>query len=123
MTNSGQNDFNDFSMLDIFRIEVENGARVLETGLVEVEEQQSPEKMEPLMRAAHSIKGAARIVGCANNTAMAYREAVIASHEDLDGVPPKCPCGQNSGHRGWCSHRYSNSPRRQEFMRNWHLQS
>lgn len=50
-------------MLDLFRIELENNTRVLEAGLVSAEADQRPEKMEPLMRAAHSIKGAARIVG------------------------------------------------------------
>lgn len=53
----------DLSMLDLFKIEAENHSRVLESGLVEAEAQQTPERIEPLMRAAHSIKGAARIVG------------------------------------------------------------
>ena len=56
-------DYSDLSMLDLFRIEAENHSRILENGLVEAEAQQTPEKIEPLMRAAHSIKGAARIVG------------------------------------------------------------
>jgi two-component system sensor histidine kinase and response regulator WspE len=50
-------------MLDLFRIEAENYTKILEAGLVEVEQNQASEKIEPLMRAAHSIKGAARIVG------------------------------------------------------------
>ncbi len=50
-------------MLNLFRVELENNTRVLEEGLVTAEKDQSPERMEPLMRAAHSIKGAARIVG------------------------------------------------------------
>jgi len=53
----------DLSLLDLFRTELETGARRLEAGLVDLERDQSPEKTEPLMRAAHSIKGAARIVG------------------------------------------------------------
>jgi two-component system, chemotaxis family, sensor histidine kinase and response regulator WspE len=53
----------DLSMLDLFRIEAENYTKILDKGLVEVEGHQSPEGIEPLMRAAHSIKGAARIVG------------------------------------------------------------
>ncbi len=53
----------DLSMLELFKVELENYAKLLETGLVEVEQEQTPEKMEPLMRAAHSIKGAARLVG------------------------------------------------------------
>lgn len=56
-------DYSDLSMLDLFRIEAENHSRVLESGLVDAEANQAPEKIEPLMRAAHSIKGAARIVG------------------------------------------------------------
>lgn len=63
MTMQNQTDMADLSMLDLFRIEAENYTKILETGLVEVEQNQTPEKIEPLMRAAHSIKGAARIVG------------------------------------------------------------
>ncbi len=63
MSNQGQLDTADLSMLDLFRIEVENYTKLLDNGLVEVEQNQTPEKIEPLMRAAHSIKGAARIVG------------------------------------------------------------
>ncbi len=58
-----QNDIADLSMLDLFRIEAENYTKILESGLVEIEQNQIPQKIEPLMRAAHSIKGAARIVG------------------------------------------------------------
>jgi len=79
LTSSGQNDYNDLSMLDLFRIEMENGARALETGLVEIEEQHSPEKVEPLMRAAHSIKGAARIVGLDNAVTLAHSMEDILS--------------------------------------------
>ena len=50
-------------MLDLFRVELENNTRMLEAGLVTAERDQTPERIEPLMRAAHSIKGAARIVG------------------------------------------------------------
>jgi two-component system sensor histidine kinase and response regulator WspE len=50
-------------MLELFKVELENYTKLLEAGLVEVEQGQTPEKIEPLMRAAHSIKGAARLVG------------------------------------------------------------
>ncbi|MCX5806502.1 MAG: hybrid sensor histidine kinase/response regulator [Proteobacteria bacterium] len=63
MTTQNQIDMADLSMLDLFRIEAENYTKILEAGLVGVEQNQTPEKIEPLMRAAHSIKGAARIVG------------------------------------------------------------
>ena len=49
-------------LLDLFRVELENHTRVLETGLIVAENEHAPERIEPLMRAAHSIKGAARIV-------------------------------------------------------------
>lgn len=61
-------------MLDLFRVELENNTRMLETGLVTAERDQTPERIEPLMRAAHSIKGAARIVGL--NTAVTLAHAM-----------------------------------------------
>ena len=63
MTGTGEPDFTDLSLLDLFRTEAENYTVILDTGLVEAEHDQRAEKIEPLMRAAHSIKGAARIVG------------------------------------------------------------
>lgn len=62
MTNSRQ-DMGDFSMLDLFNMEVESQAIILNENLLAAEENsQSPQELESLMRAAHSIKGAARIV-------------------------------------------------------------
>ncbi len=63
VTSSPPADLADASMLDLFRMEAETQARILESGLVELERDASPEKLEVLMRAAHSVKGAARIVG------------------------------------------------------------
>lgn len=54
----------DSSMLDLFRTELGEQGRVLTEGLLALEEgSASPEKLEALMRAAHSVKGAARLVG------------------------------------------------------------
>jgi two-component system sensor histidine kinase and response regulator WspE len=53
----------DLFLLDLFRTELETHSRVLEEGLVETEARQDPAKIQELMRAAHSLKGAARIVG------------------------------------------------------------
>jgi two-component system sensor histidine kinase and response regulator WspE len=50
-------------MIELFHIEVENQSCVLENGLVKVETQPTADLLEPLLRAAHSLKGAARIVG------------------------------------------------------------
>jgi two-component system sensor histidine kinase and response regulator WspE len=56
-------ELNDFSMLGLFRLEAENQALELSNGLMKLEDSPSDAKLlESLMRAAHSLKGAARIV-------------------------------------------------------------
>ncbi len=51
------------SMLELFRVEAENQTALLTSGLLELERGQgAPRQLETLMRAAHSLKGAARIV-------------------------------------------------------------
>ncbi|MEY3223200.1 MAG: hypothetical protein RLZZ203_2056, partial [Cyanobacteriota bacterium] len=51
------------SMMDLFRLEAEAQVNVLNNGLLIIENNpQSAQELEALMRAAHSIKGAARIV-------------------------------------------------------------
>jgi two-component system sensor histidine kinase and response regulator WspE len=56
-------DLSNLSMLELFRVEAENQTATLTTGLLELERGESaPQKLEILMRAAHSLKGAARIV-------------------------------------------------------------
>lgn len=62
----------DLSMVDLFKIELESNTKVLERGLVDAEGETSKEKLEPLMRAAHSIKGAARIVGINQAVGLAH---------------------------------------------------
>lgn len=53
----------DTSMLELFRLEVDAQAGILNEGLLVLEgNPQSPKELEALMRAAHSVKGAARIV-------------------------------------------------------------
>ncbi|HHH43662.1 MAG TPA: hybrid sensor histidine kinase/response regulator [Gammaproteobacteria bacterium] len=50
-------------MLELFRLEVDNQAAILSDGLLALEQDaQSAQHLEALMRAAHSIKGAARMV-------------------------------------------------------------
>ncbi len=56
-------DLSSLSMLELFRVETENQTAVLNSGLLELE--RNPEaihQLEALMRASHSLKGAARIV-------------------------------------------------------------
>ena len=57
-------DLSGFSMLELFRLEAESQTAVLSAGVLAIEElERSPSTVESLMRAAHSLKGAARIVG------------------------------------------------------------
>jgi len=54
----------DFSLLDLYRVEAETQLAALAQGVVELEgDLANPKKIEPVMRAAHSLKGAARIIG------------------------------------------------------------
>jgi two-component system sensor histidine kinase and response regulator WspE len=70
--NQEHDDLRNLSMLEIFRVETENQAAILTSGLLELERGPAPpEQLEALMRAAHSLKGAARIV----NLAIAVRVA------------------------------------------------
>lgn len=62
-----------FSMLELFRLEVDNQAAILSEGLLALERnEQSAGQLEALMRAAHSIKGAARMVGVNNGVLLAH---------------------------------------------------
>ena len=57
-------DLSGFSMLELFRLEAESQTAVLSEGVLAIEElDKSPRTVESMMRAAHSLKGAARIVG------------------------------------------------------------
>ncbi len=70
---SGGEDLGGLSLFELFRAEVEAQAATLEQGLVEVEGRAAaPAAVEPLMRAAHSIKGAARIVGLSAAVGLAH---------------------------------------------------
>lgn len=57
-------EFGSASLLDLFRMEAEGQAQLLNDGLLALERHGGDkESIDPLMRAAHSLKGAARIVG------------------------------------------------------------
>jgi len=54
----------DPTMLDLFKTELENNIDVISTGLLELEnDPRDTQHLEQLMRASHSIKGAARLLG------------------------------------------------------------
>jgi len=74
----------DFSLIDLFQEEVRAHSAVLNQGLVELESDASnPRHIEPLMRAAHSIKGAARIVGIDRAVELAHvmEDVFVAAQE------------------------------------------
>ena len=72
----------DTSMLELFKLEVDAQAAVLSEGLLALESQPgSPKVLESLMRAAHSVKGAARIVAldAAVNLAHVMEDSFVAA--------------------------------------------
>lgn len=77
-------DLSGFSMLELFRLEAESQTEVLSAGILAIETLAStPETIESLMRAAHSLKGAARIVNldAAVQVAHALEDVFIAAGE------------------------------------------
>jgi two-component system sensor histidine kinase and response regulator WspE len=77
-------DLSGFSMMELFRMEAESHTATLSAGLVSLEgSSAAPEVIEPLMRAAHSLKGAARIVGldAAVRVAHAMEDCFVAAQK------------------------------------------
>ncbi len=94
-------DLGNFSMIELFRLEVDNQAAILNDGLLSLEQQSDPaSQLEALMRASHSIKGAARMVDIDAGVKLAHamedcfvaaqkNELVLQSHQIdllLEGV-------------------------------------
>jgi len=72
------------------------------------------------LMAGRSIRETARLVGCSKVTVSQYRKLIrVAEMFGEDIRLPKCECGQNAGHRGWCRVRFARSERRQCFMQQW----
>ena len=72
----------DPSLFELFREEVRLHAAALSRGLLDAEaDPANPARMEPLMRAAHSIKGACRIVGIELGVRLAHamEDALVAA--------------------------------------------
>jgi len=85
-------DLSGFSMLELFRLEAESQAAVLSAGVLAIEEfSRSPSTVESLMRAAHSLKGAARIVGLdpAVRVAHALEDVFVAAGKGRFRVRPE----------------------------------
>ena len=84
MSRMGAENLSDLSMLDLFRMEVVTQSTVLTEGLLGLEQDGDPSRnLEELMRAAHSLKGAARIVGrhAAVRVAHAMEDCFVAVQE------------------------------------------
>ena len=63
MKRANLDDLSSLSMMELFQVEAENQTAIITSGLLELERNPgSTHHLEALMRAAHSLKGAARIV-------------------------------------------------------------
>jgi len=80
-------DLSQMSMLELFQMEAESQASVLTVGLLTLESNATAaDQLEACMRAAHSLKGAARIVGlnAGVNVAHAMEDCFVAAqHGDI----------------------------------------
>lgn len=91
MSGGNTPDLSSMSMLDIFQLEAETQCTVLSDGLLSLEQAPaSSEILERLMRSAHSVKGAARILGldAIVNIAHAMEDVFVAAQND------KCSVGK-----------------------------
>jgi two-component system sensor histidine kinase and response regulator WspE len=85
-------DLSGFSMLELFRLEAESQTSTLSAGVLAIEElERSPATVESMMRAAHSLKGAARIVGldAAVRVAHALEDVFVAAGKGQFHVLPE----------------------------------
>jgi two-component system sensor histidine kinase and response regulator WspE len=85
-------DLSGFSMLELFKLEAEGQTAILSAGILAIEElERSPETIEAMMRAAHSLKGAARIVGLdpAVRVAHALEDCFVAAGKGRFQVGPE----------------------------------
>ncbi len=74
----------DLSLLDLYRTEAETQLATFVQGIVELEgDLTNSKKIEPVMRAAHSLKGAARIIGLDPVVKLAHtmEDALVAAQE------------------------------------------
>lgn len=72
------------------------------------------EALEERLFAGDSLRQIARSLEVSTNTVRRYKGLLGARLSDV-----RCPCGEPAFHRGWCAHRYAQSPARQLFMAKW----
>ncbi len=85
-------DLSGFSLMELFRAEAEGQTATLSQGLIDMERGAvSPALLESMMRAAHSIKGAARIVGidAAAGVAHVLEDYFVAAQKQQIVVQPQ----------------------------------
>jgi two-component system, chemotaxis family, sensor histidine kinase and response regulator WspE len=86
------NDLSDFSMVELFRLEVENQSIVFTENLLALEQNPTDgSRLGALMRAAHSLKGAARMVDldAAVSVAHGLEDIFVAAQEGSLVLLPK----------------------------------
>ena len=79
-------DLSQSSMLDLFRMEADGQAQALTLGLLALErDPKAADQLERCMRAAHSLKGAARIVGLSAGVSVthAMEDCFVAAQQGL----------------------------------------
>lgn len=84
-------DFDNFSMMELFREEVRSHTATLSEGLLALEQNPSDlGNIEPLMRGAHSIKGASRIVNIEPAVQLSHsmENVFVAIQEGRIGITP-----------------------------------
>jgi len=82
MSQDNDGDLSQFSMMDLFRMEADSQTQILTDGLLAMERlKDDAGAVESMMRAAHSIKGAAAIVGLEVVVQLAHRmeDAFVAA--------------------------------------------
>jgi two-component system sensor histidine kinase and response regulator WspE len=89
---SGDANLGGFSMFELFKVEAETNCAALNEGLLAVES--SPDdlaRIEPIMRAAHSVKGAARIIGLdlVVRLAHAMEDRLVAAQKGEERLTPE----------------------------------
>ena len=85
-------DLSGFSMLELFRQEADTQTAALSAAVLAIEElEHSPAAIESMMRAAHSLKGAARIIGLepAVRVAHAMEEVFVTAGKGLFQMRPE----------------------------------
>ncbi len=95
MTSGGYDSMGGLSLFDLFRSEVEGQCATLLAGLLTLE-QSVPDpsalmcRIEPLMRAAHSIKGAARVIGLDAIVQLAHgiEDCLVAIQNGVEIIGP-----------------------------------